>query len=101
MMIQSPFEIRSSPAGKTIRNHRDKRQLLARRLKEVVYGKRPAVKVFSQTLQKHLWVINEALADPRRYEEDTVTLENLVEIINQESEDRSQKSGETGAILNS
>jgi hypothetical protein len=82
MMIQNQFETFS---GKTVHKRRDRRQLLARKLKEVMYGKRPAVRVYSQTLQKNLWIINEALTDPRRYDGETVTLEKLVEVLCQPS----------------
>jgi len=93
MMIQSQHVIRSSPAGKTIRKRRDRRQLLARRLKEVVYGKRPAVKVYSQTLQKHLWIINEALTDAGRYDGEAVTLEDLAEIVSEATNKKFRSSG--------
>ena len=82
MMVQSQqpdiFEVLS---GGKRRKRREGRQLLARKIKEVIYGKRSAVRVYSQTLQKHLWIINEALTDPGRYEGETVTMEDLVEII--------------------
>jgi hypothetical protein len=83
MILQNQLERHSSPAGKTIRKRRDKRELLARKLKEVVYGKRPAVNVYSRTLQKHLWIINEALADTKHYDGETITLEKLVESISE------------------
>jgi hypothetical protein len=82
MMVQNQqpdiFEVL---AGSKRRKRRDRRQLLARKLREVIYGKRAAVSVYSQTLHKHLWIINEALTDPGRYEGEAVTMEDLVEII--------------------
>jgi len=37
---------------------------LRRRIKEVIYGRRPAVKIYSSRLQSELWLVNEGLADP-------------------------------------
>ena len=43
---------------------RQKDRLLRHRLKEVLHGKRPALKVYSRRLQADLWFVNEGLADP-------------------------------------
>jgi hypothetical protein len=40
------------------------RARLRRRIKEVIYGRRPAVKIYSSRLQSELWLVNEGLADP-------------------------------------
>jgi len=37
---------------------------LRRRIKEVIYGRRPAVKIYSSRLKSELWLVNEGLADP-------------------------------------
>jgi hypothetical protein len=93
MMMQSQqpdiFELLS---GSKIRKRRDRRQLLARKLREVIYGKRPAVRVYSQTLQKQLWIINEALTDPGRYDGQAVTLEALAKAL---FEDKNRRSGDS------
>ena len=78
MMKRSQADLFS---GKKRHMRQDRRQLLSRRLKEVMYGKRAAIRVYSRTLQKKLWIINEALTDSSRYEGETVTLEKLAGII--------------------
>ncbi len=40
------------------------RARLRRRIKEVINGQRPAVKIYSSRLQSELWLVNEGLADP-------------------------------------
>jgi hypothetical protein len=40
------------------------RARLRRRIKEVIYGRRPAVKIYSSRLQSELWLVNEGLVDP-------------------------------------
>jgi hypothetical protein len=74
---QAALEIFDTP----VRN-RPMRQL-RRRLNQVLLGKRPALRVYSKTLQTDFWFVNEGLADPadRRFSGKVVTMEMLVEIM--------------------
>ncbi len=56
---------------------------LRRRLNQVILGRRPALRVYSRTLQTDFWFVNEGLVDPadRRFAGKVVTMEMLVEIM--------------------
>jgi hypothetical protein len=74
---QRVLEIFDTPAAE-----RPMRQL-RRRLNQVILGRRPALRVYSKTLQTDFWFVNEGLADPadRRFSGKVITMEMLVEIM--------------------
>jgi len=74
---QGVLEIFDTPAPA-----RPMRQL-RRRLNQVILGRRPALRVYSKTLQTDFWFVNEGLVDPadRRFSGKVVTMEMLAEIM--------------------
>jgi len=56
---------------------------LRRRIREVIYGQRPAVKIYSTRLQTDLWLVNEGLVDPldTAFEGKAVTMQVLAEFM--------------------
>jgi len=63
--------------------HQRPMRQLRRRLNQVILGRRPALRVYSRTLQTDLWFVNEGLVDPadHRFAGKVVTMEMLVEIM--------------------
>ena len=57
------------------------RRLLYRKLYEVIYGQRPALKVFSSILQTDIWFVNEGLVNPndKQFDGKIITMEMLAE----------------------
>ena len=56
---------------------------LQRKLKEVIFGKRKALRVYSQTLQTNIWFVNEGLIDPsdKNFNGAVITMTRLAEIL--------------------
>ncbi len=77
-----PAEQRVLEIFDTSASARPMRQL-RRRLNQVILGRRPALRVYSKTLQTDFWFVNEGLADPadRRFSGKVITMEMLVEIM--------------------
>jgi hypothetical protein len=59
------------------------RAKLRRRIKEVIYGQRPAVKLYSQRLHSDLWLVNEGLVDPaaEMFQGKAITMQVLAELM--------------------
>ena len=77
----------SSPKKTRKRNSKhstaQKRRLLSLKLREVIYGQCPAIKVYSKKLQTDLWFVNEGLVDPldKTFGNKVITTEKLAELM--------------------
>lgn len=82
---QQALEILTAPVVKRKTRKPDRQRILKRRLNEVILGKRPALKLYSKTLQSDCWFVNEGLVNP----EDAVmpgkviTMEMLADMIDE------------------
>lgn len=56
---------------------------LRRKIREVIYGQRPAIKLYSTRLKTDFWLVNEGLADPldTAFEGKAVTMQALAEFM--------------------
>ena len=65
------------------RRRRRTSHMLQRKLKEVIFGKRNALRVYSQTLETSIWFVNEGLVDPsaKNFDGAVITMARLAEIL--------------------
>jgi hypothetical protein len=65
------------------RRQRRTPQMLQRKLKEVIFGKRKALRVYSQTLKTNIWFVNEGLINPseKNFDGAVITMERLAEVL--------------------
>ena len=77
----------STPAGKKrVRKRKNsfknERHLLIRRITEIINGQRATLKVYSKSLQRHLYIVNEGLVDIKEnnFDEEVMTMKKLAEL---------------------
>jgi hypothetical protein len=60
-----------------------KQRLVKRNLREVILGKRSYLNVYSETLKRDFWFVNEGLIDPtdKMFSGNVITMEMLAEIM--------------------
>jgi len=78
------FDLASHREGKKRRSPAQRKQrLMKHKLNEVVFGHRPALKVYSKALQTDLWFINEGLVDPsdEAFQGRAITMDMLAQIM--------------------
>ena len=65
------------------RSGQQKQRSVKRNLIEVILGKRSYLNVYSETLQRDFWFVNEGLIDPtdKMFAEKVITMEMLAEIM--------------------
>lgn len=77
-----------SPRARRKRQTSQRRQhsLIAKRIKEVIYGQRPFYKVYSKTLQTDIWFVNEGMLNPdeEEFNGTIITMEMLSGILSDE-----------------
>jgi len=56
---------------------------LRRRIKEVILGRRPSLRIYSSRLQSEFWLVNEGLADPDAvvFAGKAITMRQLAELM--------------------
>ena len=57
--------------------------MLQRKLKEVIFGKRKALRVYSKALKTNIWFVNEGLVDPsdKNFNGAVITMAHLAEVL--------------------